>query len=72
MVQKYLTIFRAVNNFIQVGEGGKTQAMRLGLAERPMTYHEMLWPDGEARQPNRARRSRTFRMPSSLQLGHNA
>ena len=35
--------------------------MRLGLAERPMTYHEMLWPDGEARQPNRARRSRTFR-----------
>ena len=31
MVQKYLTIFRAVNNFIQVGEGGKTA----GDAARP-------------------------------------
>ena len=60
MVQKYLTIFRAVNNFIQVGGDGKTPAMRLGLAEKPMSYAEMLWADhgGPKPMPRRARRRR--------------
>ena len=53
MVQKYLTIFRAVNNFIQVGGDGKTPAMRLGLGEKPMSYHEMLWPNEELLRPTR-------------------
>ena len=36
LIQNYLTIFRAVNNFIQVGTDGRTPAIRLGLMERPM------------------------------------
>lgn len=34
MVQTYLTVFRAVNNFILVGEDGKTPAMRLGITKK--------------------------------------
>ena len=56
MVQKYLTIFRAVNNFIQVGDDGKTPAMRLGFADRPMTYEGLLWPERAVAQPKRATR----------------
>ena len=52
MVQKYPTIFRAVNNFIQVGEDGKTRAMRLGLTNHPLSYKEILWP--EKARPKRA------------------
>lgn len=57
MVQKYLTIFRTVNNFIQVGEDRRTPAMRLGLAEKPLRYEDILWP-GTRRPPERARRGR--------------
>lgn len=56
MVQKYLTIFRVVNNFIQVGTDGKTPAMWLGLAKKPLRYEHILWP-GEGRPPKRVRRS---------------
>ena len=31
MLEKYLTIFRSMNNFVFVGDDGKTPAMRLGL-----------------------------------------
>ena len=46
MVEKYLCIFRVVNNFIVVGTDGKTPAMRLGFAQRPCSYEGILW-DGE-------------------------
>ena len=52
MIQKYLTIFRAVNNFIQVGKDGRTPAMRLGLMDRPMSYGEMV--AAEPRSPRHA------------------
>ena len=57
MVQKYLTIFRTVNNFIQVGDDRKTPAMRLGLAKKPLRCEDIPWP-GERRPPKRARRDR--------------
>ena len=57
MVQKYLTVFRTVNNFIQVGEDGRTPAMRLGLADGPLRYADILWPE-QGRPPQRARRGR--------------
>ena len=61
MVQKYLTIFRAVNNFIQVGGDGKTPAMRLGFEKRPLSYADMLWPNhaGPKPRPRKARRRRS-------------
>ena len=34
MLEKYLTIFRSMNNFVFVGDDGKTPAMRLGFARR--------------------------------------
>ena len=57
MVQKYLTVFRTVNNFIQVGDDGRTPAMRLGLADRPLGYGDILWPE-QGQPPQRARRGR--------------
>ena len=37
MVQRYLTTFRAVNNWVHVSEkDGKTPAMRLGLANKSL------------------------------------
>ena len=36
MLQKYVTIFRAVNNFVFVGDDGATPAMRLGFAKEPL------------------------------------
>ena len=44
MTGKYLTVFRAVANFISVGPDGKTPAMRLGLAKQPLTYEDILGP----------------------------
>ena len=58
MVQKYLTVFRTVNNFIQVGDDGLTPAMRLGLADRPLSYGDILWPE-HGRPPQRARSRRS-------------
>ena len=56
MIQKYLTIFRAVNNFIQVGTDGRTPAMRLGLMDRPMSYAQMVEAEPRARGPARQER----------------
>ena len=58
MVQKYLTIFRAVNNFIQVGGDGKTPAMRLGFTKAPLEYEDILWPGQRVPRPKRSRRRR--------------
>ena len=57
MVQTYLTIFRAVNNWIHISEkDGKTPAMRLGLAKRPLAYEDILWPGQRVPRPKRIRR----------------
>ena len=53
MIQKYLTIFRAVNNFIQVGGDGATPAMRLGFEKIPLTYKTLLWPENRRGRPTR-------------------
>ena len=44
MVAKYLTIFRPVNNFVFVGEGGRTLAMRLGFTRELLGFEDLLWP----------------------------
>ena len=57
MVQKYLTIFGAVNIWAHISEkDGKTPAMRLGLANRPLEYEDLLWPGQRAPRPKRNRR----------------
>ena len=56
MVQKYLDVFRAVNNFIHTGEDGATPAMRLGFTNRPLTYADLLWPGEKIPVPKRTRR----------------
>ena len=45
VVQKYLTLFRAVHNFVWISEIDKaTPAMRLGLAKQPLELEDILWP----------------------------
>ena len=56
MMDKYVTIFRAVNNFIFVGDDGRTPAMRLGFAKRPLEFEDILWPGQRVPRPRRARR----------------
>ena len=57
MVQKYLTIFRTVNNFVHVSEeDGKTPAMRLGWMRQPVDLEDILWPGQRVPRPKRARR----------------
>ena len=56
MLEKYLTIFRAVSNFVFVGDDGATPAMRLGLAKQPLGFEDILWPGQPVPQPKRARR----------------
>ena len=56
MVQTYLTIFRAVNNFITVGKDGRTPAMRLGITKKPLGYEDVLWPGERIPRPKRSRR----------------
>ena len=56
MVQTYLTIARAVNNFILVGKDGKTPAMRLGMWKQPLRYEDILWPGQRVPHPKRSQR----------------
>ena len=56
MVEKYLAIFRAVANFVSVGEDGRTPAMRLGFAGRPLEYEDILWPGQRVPRAKRTRR----------------
>ena len=44
MMEKYVTIFRAVNNFVFVGDDGATPTMRLGLVDEPLAFEDLLWP----------------------------
>ena len=55
-VRKYLDIFRVVNNFIHTGKDGATPAMRLGFADRPLEYADILWPGERIPRPKRRRR----------------
>ena len=65
IVEKYLCIFRVVNNFIVVGTDGKTPAMRLGFAQRPCSYEDILWDGERIPQPKRVRRKgkSTLKLP---------
>lgn len=57
MVQKCLTIFRAVNNWAHVGEkDGRTSAMWLGLANMPIKDEDLLWPGQLVPRPKRNKR----------------
>ena len=57
MVRKCLTVFRAVNNWVHVSErDGKTPAMRIGLANKPLEYEDLLWPGQRVPRPKRSRR----------------
>ena len=56
MVEKYLCIFRVVNNFIVVGTDGKTPAMSLGFAQRSCSFEDILWDGERVPQPKRVRR----------------
>ena len=48
MLEKYVTIFRTVNNFVFVGDDGRTPVMRLGFARMPMRFEDIVWPGGGA------------------------
>ena len=57
IVQKYLTIFRAVNNFVFIGrKDRRTPAMRLGFAKQPLEWADILWPGQGVPQLKRSRR----------------
>ena len=56
MVQKYLTIFRAVNNWTFVGNDGRTPAMRLGFARQPLDFEDILWAGERVPRLRRSRR----------------
>ena len=57
MVQKYLTIFRTVNNWVHVSEkDGKTPAMRLGFARKPLGFEDILWAGQRVPRAKRSRR----------------
>ena len=58
MIEKYLTIFRTVNNFVWVGDDGKTPALRLGFAKEPLEFEDILWPGQRVPRPKAVRRRR--------------
>ena len=56
MLSKYLTVFRAVHNFVFVGDDKRTPAMRLGFAKQPLEFEDLVWPGERVPRPKRARR----------------
>ena len=56
MLEKYLSIFRAVNNFVFVGDDGATPAMRIGFAKQPLDFADLLWPGQRVPRSRRSRR----------------
>ena len=55
MVQIYLTVFRAVHNFVWASElDGMTPAMRLGFAKKPLVLEDILWPGQPIPRPKRS------------------
>ena len=55
MLEKYVTIFRAGNNFVFVGDDGATTAMRLGFAKEPLQFEDIIWPGQRVPRPKKAR-----------------
>jgi transposase-like protein len=43
MVEKLLTIYRVMHNYVETGKDGKTPAMRLGLAKAPVDTDAILY-----------------------------
>ena len=60
-----------VNNFIVEGTDGKTPAMRLGFAQRPYSYEDILLDGERIPQPKRVRRKgkSTLKLPRVAALG---
>ena len=56
MVAKYLPIWRAVHNFVFVGDDGATPAMRLGFTKQPLDFEDIVWPGQRVPRPKRTRR----------------
>ena len=56
MLVKFLTIFRAVSNFVLTGDDGRTLALRLGLERKPLTFEDLVWPGQRIPRPRRSRR----------------
>ena len=56
IAEKYLTIFRTVNNFILAGDDGATPAMRLGFTKQPLAFEDIVWPGQRVPRPKRTRR----------------
>ena len=56
MVEKYLTVFRTVSNWVFVGDDGATPAMRLGFAKKPLDFEDILWAGEWIPRPRRSRR----------------
>ena len=56
MLEKDITIFRAVNNLGSVADDGGTPAMRLGFTKRPLSYADLLWPGQRVPRPLPAKR----------------
>ena len=56
MIEKNLAIFRAINNFVFVGDDGATPAMRLGFAKQPLDFEDIVWPGQRVPRPKRSRR----------------
>ncbi len=43
ILMKVLDIYRVVYNYVEIGEDGKTPAMRLGLARAPLKYEDIIY-----------------------------
>ena len=56
MMENYLVFFRTVDNVVFKGDGGKTPAMRLGFANAPLEYEDILWPGQRVPRPKAVRR----------------
>ena len=64
MLEAYLTMFRTAHNFIYVGDDGRTPAMRLGFADEPLRYEDILWPGEKVPRPKAVRRKgRRLKVP---------
>ena len=56
MLDAYLAMFRTAHTFIDVGDDGRTPAMRLGFADEPLRYEGVLWPGERVPRPRAVRR----------------
>ena len=73
MLETYLTLFRTASNFIYVGDDGRTPAMRLGFAEEPLRYEDVLWPGERVPRPRRERRrGRRVKVPKGRAAARRA